>query len=121
MPPHRRKYTPEERADIIARIAAGQTQAQVTADLGVPSGSVALLAAPAQDLINSADYRFVVLAAAQRYAAKSWRTLDTMLDLLGDREWLEAHPDMVFGVASAHRVLAETLGRILAATGRGDD
>ena len=120
--PKRRQYTPEEHADIAARFAAGQTQAQVARETGIPQGTVAHYqpAGMALAAIDS-DYTAVVLARAKIYAAKAWTALDVQLGILGDRAWLEKHGEHVFNMASAHRVLAETLGRILAATNRGDD
>ena len=113
------KHDIEVRADVAARLAAGQTHQHIADETGVPRGSVALLAPSAP--IASREYTQIVLASAQRYAAQAWETLDTMARLLGDEDYLRTHGEHVFSLASAHRVVAETLGRILAATNRGDE
>ncbi len=117
MPRPRRSYSPAQRADVAARFAAGQTLAQVVKETGYPFGTVALMKAATRSLDIIQPYRQQVLADAKIYASQAWRTLDTMLALLGDEEYLKTHGDHVFALASAHRVVAETLGRILAAAG----
>ncbi len=111
----RRSYTPEQKAQLIAALAAGMTQRQVAAQFGVPVGSVAVFAAAAREVALMQDYRDVTQAHIRAAAEQSWRTLDVQLRLLGDRDYLTLHGGEVFSLASAYRVVAETLGRFLLA------
>lgn len=112
-----RTYTPDQKAEVIAALASGMTQRQAAKVFNMPAGTVAVWRAGAKSIMLVQDYREVVLASAKQYAAIAWRALNVQAELLSDRQYLTEHGGEVFGLASAHRVVAETLGRILAAVG----
>lgn len=111
------RLTPEQRAEITAAIAAGQTVRQVAVDHGVSLGTASNAGVVLRQGPIIQSYRSVVVEAAQSYAARAWEALETQLRVLGDEQWIREHPSEAFGLASAVRVQAETLGRILAAVG----
>ncbi len=112
--------TADQKKEVAARLLAGQTHRQIAADLQVPLGSVSVTGAAIKDLALIQDYRDTIVAQAKAYAEQAWPQLEASLRVLSDEQWLREHPSEAFPLASAHRVMAETLGRILNVVGPRD-
>ena len=118
----RTKYTDAEREaitqQVVTLLASGMSHSQVATQLNIPSGTVKVYSAAARAVqsIVTRNYSDIIIADVRRHAEHAWRTLDVQLELLGDKEYIEAHGGEVFALASAYRIVAETLGRFLAAT-----
>ncbi len=109
----RRRYSDAVKAEIAARLLAGQTTVSVAHAMDIPQATVAMQSSAVVAISSTTDYRLTVVAEAKRYAAQAWLALDTQLQILSDDAWCRDHPEHVFGIASAQRVLAETLARVL--------
>lgn len=103
--------------EIIAALAAGETQRAVADRLKLSRGTVAVYSAAAKSVILMQDYREVILRDAKAHLVKAWAAADNLAGLLGDREYVAAHQSEVFGMGSAYRVVVETLGKLLIAVG----
>lgn len=113
----RRRYSPAEKAEMRARILAGYTTTETATALNVPQSVVQEQRSAALALTSPIDYRLEVIAQARAYAIPAWAALLAQAKILGDDQWLREHPQEAFALAGAHRVLVESLGRILAAIG----
>lgn len=99
---------------IIAALAAGETKRAVAERFNVSPGTVGTWMAGARAVAVVQDYREIVVTQAKAYAAQTWKAMDVHVRILADEAWVREHPGESFGLASAQRVLGETLARILA-------
>ena len=61
------------------------------------------------------DYREITRIRVVEYAEAAFETLRNQLQLMGDREYLEAHGGDLGSVAQSHRIITEQLAKFLAA------
>ena len=111
----RRSYTPEQKAEILAKLASGSTVRDTARDLGIPQGTVGNVQNARSTMMNVQEYKEEIARRVLNYANGCFDTLDTQVRILGDRTYIEAHGSDVFAVSQSHRIVGEQLARFLAA------